>query len=37
VAPNHVCSTVNLADELVVVSAGREVDRWAVTARGLNT
>jgi D-serine deaminase-like pyridoxal phosphate-dependent protein len=37
VAPNHVCATVNLADELVVVSAGREVDRWAVAARGANT
>lgn len=37
VAPNHVCATVNLADELVVVSAGREVDRWRVAARGANT
>jgi D-serine deaminase-like pyridoxal phosphate-dependent protein len=37
VAPNHVCSAVNLADELVVVSTGREVDRWAVAARGANT
>ncbi|RZU72832.1 D-serine deaminase-like pyridoxal phosphate-dependent protein [Micromonospora kangleipakensis] len=37
VAPNHVCSAVNLADELVIVSGGREVDRWAVAARGANT
>jgi D-serine deaminase-like pyridoxal phosphate-dependent protein len=37
VAPNHVCTAVNLADELVVVSDGVEVDRWAVAARGANT
>jgi D-serine deaminase-like pyridoxal phosphate-dependent protein len=37
VAPNHVCATVNLVDELVVVSAGSEVDRWRVAARGANT
>ncbi len=37
VAPNHVCAAVNLADELVVVSGGREVDRWRVAARGANT
>jgi D-serine deaminase-like pyridoxal phosphate-dependent protein len=37
VAPNHVCTAVNLADELVVVSDGVEVDRWAVVARGANT
>ena len=37
VVPNHVCATVNLADELVVVSAGAEVDRWRVAARGANT
>ena len=37
VVPNHVCTTVNLADELVVVSAGSEVDRWPVDARGANT
>ncbi|MEV8516863.1 alanine racemase, partial [Dactylosporangium sp. NPDC051484] len=37
VAPNHVCSAVNLADELVIVSGGREIDRWAVAARGANT
>ncbi|WP_307834497.1 alanine racemase [Paractinoplanes lichenicola] len=37
VAPNHVCATVNLADELVVVRDGTEVDRWRVAARGANT
>ncbi|GIE90074.1 alanine racemase [Actinoplanes regularis] len=37
VVPNHVCATVNLADELIVVSGGTEVDRWPVAARGANT
>ncbi|GAB2569043.1 hypothetical protein Aab01nite_08190 [Paractinoplanes abujensis] len=37
VAPNHVCTVVNLADELVVVRGGAEVDRWRVAARGANT
>lgn len=37
VAPNHVCTAVNLADELVVVSGGVEVDRWAVAAGRANT
>ncbi|WP_436535289.1 alanine racemase [Actinoplanes sp. HUAS TT8] len=37
VVPNHVCTTVNLADELVVTSAGTEVDRWPVAARNANT
>jgi D-serine deaminase-like pyridoxal phosphate-dependent protein len=36
VIPNHVCSAVNLVDELVVVSRGIEVDRWPVAARGAN-
>ncbi|WP_270886300.1 alanine racemase [Pedococcus sp. 5OH_020] len=36
VVPNHVCNTVNLADDLVVVRAGEAVDRWPVTARGAN-
>lgn len=34
VVPNHVCPVVNLVDELVVVSGGRVVDRWPVSARG---
>lgn len=37
VVPNHVCSTVNLADELVVARSGAVLDRWAVAARGRNT
>ena len=37
VAPNHVCTAVNLVDELVVVDSGVEVDRWRVAARGANT
>jgi D-serine deaminase-like pyridoxal phosphate-dependent protein len=37
VVPNHVCAAVNLADELVVISEGAEVDRWRVAARGANT
>jgi D-serine deaminase-like pyridoxal phosphate-dependent protein len=37
VVPNHVCNTVNLADELVVVRAGEVVERWPVAARGANT
>jgi D-serine deaminase-like pyridoxal phosphate-dependent protein len=36
VAPNHVCATVNLADELTVVADGEQVDTWRVAARGLN-
>ena len=35
--PNHVCSTVNLADELLIVQNGDVVDSWAVAARGANT
>jgi D-serine deaminase-like pyridoxal phosphate-dependent protein len=37
VVPNHVCATVNLADELVVARTGRVLDRWPVAARGANT
>ncbi|HWS39407.1 MAG TPA: alanine racemase [Actinoplanes sp.] len=37
VVPNHVCATVNLADELIVVENGTPVDRWPVSARGANT
>jgi D-serine deaminase-like pyridoxal phosphate-dependent protein len=36
IAPNHVCTAVNLADELVVVRDGAVVDRWRVAARGAN-
>ena len=34
VIPNHVCPTVNLQDELVIVRDGHEIDRWPVAARG---
>jgi D-serine deaminase-like pyridoxal phosphate-dependent protein len=37
VIPNHVCTAVNLADYLIITSAGDVVDRWAVSARGANT
>ena len=33
VIPNHVCTVVNLTSELVVVSGGAVIDRWAVSAR----
>jgi D-serine deaminase-like pyridoxal phosphate-dependent protein len=36
VVPNHVCTAVNLADELLVLEAGAVVDRWPVSARGAN-
>ena len=32
--PNHVCTTVNLSDELVIVQRGRVKDIWRVAARG---
>ena len=34
--PFHVCNAVNLADELVVVSEGRVLETWPVSARGAN-
>ncbi|HEU5430184.1 MAG TPA: alanine racemase [Thermomicrobiales bacterium] len=34
IIPNHVCPTINLTDELLVVRDGRVVDRWSVAARG---
>ncbi|GIE30718.1 hypothetical protein Ait01nite_037630 [Actinoplanes italicus] len=37
IVPNHACAVVNLADELIVVADGRQVDRWVVAARGANT
>ena len=35
--PNHVCSSVNLADELFVVRDDVIVGTWTVSARGANT
>lgn len=37
VVPNHICTPVNLADELLLVQDSEVVDRWPVTARGANT
>jgi len=36
IAPNHVCAAVNLADVLVITTAGTVVDQWQVAARGRN-
>ena len=36
VVPNHVCSAVNLVDELVIERDGAEVAVWPVAARGRN-
>lgn len=36
VVPNHVCTTVNLVDEVAVVTDGEIVDTWQVAARGRN-
>jgi D-serine deaminase-like pyridoxal phosphate-dependent protein len=36
VVPNHVCATVNLVDEVVVVRGGVIEARWLVAARGRN-
>lgn len=33
VVPNHVCSAVNLAEQLVVVADGRVTDVWSLDAR----
>jgi D-serine deaminase-like pyridoxal phosphate-dependent protein len=37
VIPNHVCLTMNLVDNIAVVSGEQLVDRWAVAARGKNS
>jgi D-serine deaminase-like pyridoxal phosphate-dependent protein len=37
VVPNHVCTTVNLVDELHVVRDGQVAERWPVDARGRNS
>jgi len=37
VVPNHVCNSVNLADELLVVKEGSSVERWCVAARSVNS
>ncbi|BAU98773.1 alanine racemase [Aurantimicrobium minutum] len=37
VIPNHVCNTVNLADQVYVFDRGELVDTWMVAARGRNS
>lgn len=37
VVPNHVCTAVNLADELLAGTAGMVHARWSIPARGANT
>ncbi|WP_327391804.1 hypothetical protein OG533_04980 [Streptomyces sp. NBC_01186] len=37
VVPNHVCTPVNLADELLVAQHGEVIDRRPVAARGANS
>lgn len=37
VVPNHVCTAVNLADELIVVDDAGQLTPWPVTARGANS
>jgi D-serine deaminase-like pyridoxal phosphate-dependent protein len=37
IAPNHVCTAINLADELVIERGGSESAVWRVDARGANT
>jgi D-serine deaminase-like pyridoxal phosphate-dependent protein len=37
VVPNHVCTAVNLTDELLIVRDGAVVDTWPVMARGANS
>jgi D-serine deaminase-like pyridoxal phosphate-dependent protein len=34
VIPNHICPTVNLMDEMLIVRDGAVIDRWPVAARG---
>lgn len=37
IAPNHVCTAINLSDELVIERSGTEAAVWRVDARGANT
>jgi D-serine deaminase-like pyridoxal phosphate-dependent protein len=37
VVPNHVCTSVNLVDRLLVVEGAEVVDTWTVDARGANS
>lgn len=35
VAPNHICPTVNLMDEMLIIRDGQVVDTWKIAARGM--
>ena len=37
VVPNHVCTAVNLVDELVAIGRHGDEELWPVAARGANT
>ena len=37
VVPNHVCTSVNLVDRLLVIEGDEVVDTWTVDARGANS
>lgn len=34
VVPNHICPTVNLMDEMLIIRDGQVVDTWKIAARG---
>jgi D-serine deaminase-like pyridoxal phosphate-dependent protein len=34
IVPSHICTAINLTDEVLVAEDGRIVDRWRVAARG---
>jgi D-serine deaminase-like pyridoxal phosphate-dependent protein len=34
IIPNHICPSVNLMDELVIVRDAQVIDTWKVAARG---
>jgi D-serine deaminase-like pyridoxal phosphate-dependent protein len=34
ILPNHICSVINLHDDVLIAEDGRIVDRWPVAARG---
>jgi len=37
VVPNHVCTVLNLVDEVAVARGGVLDERWVVAARGRNS
>ena len=34
IIPNHVCPSVNLHDEMLIIRDGKVVDTWKIAARG---